>query len=68
MKKYAFIAILFVAITSCSEKNQEKDKTSKKSETPFVWENANIYFLLTDRFNNGDISNDINFKRNELYL
>ena len=64
MKKYAFIAILFVAITSCSEKNQEEDKTSKNSETPFVWENANIYFLLTDRFNNGDISNDINFKRN----
>ena len=29
----------------------------------FVWEGANIYFLLTDRFNNGDTSNDINFER-----
>ena len=29
----------------------------------FVWEGANIYFLLTDRFNNGDTSNDINFDR-----
>ncbi len=28
-----------------------------------MWENANIYFLLTDRFLNGDPSNDINFDR-----
>ena len=65
MKKYAFIAILFFAMTSCYENNREEDKTSKKIETPFVWENANIYFLLTDRFNNGDTSNDIHFKRNK---
>ncbi len=31
--------------------------------SPFVWENANLYFLLTDRFNNGDKSNDVNFGR-----
>ncbi|KQB38505.1 alpha-amylase family glycosyl hydrolase [Flavobacterium aquidurense] len=37
-----------------------KDNTSK---TPFVWEGANIYFLLTDRFYNGNPSNDINFNR-----
>ena len=54
MKKYVFITIMLLAITSCSD---------KKQETPFVWENANIYFLLTDRFNNGDTSNDINFNR-----
>ncbi|MGB5436258.1 MAG: alpha-amylase family glycosyl hydrolase [Maribacter sp.] len=34
-----------------------------KETTPFVWEGANIYFLLTDRFNNGDINNDVNFER-----
>jgi alpha-amylase len=34
-------------------------------EAPFLWENANIYFLLTDRFNNGDLSNDVNFGRNK---
>lgn len=34
-------------------------------QAPFLWENANIYFLLTDRFNNGDPSNDINFNRTE---
>ncbi len=34
-----------------------------KVDTPFVWEGANLYFLLTDRFNNGDASNDINYNR-----
>jgi len=32
-------------------------------KTPFVWEGANIYFLLTDRFHNGDTLNDVNFER-----
>ena len=26
---------------------------------PFLWENATVYFLLTDRFANGDKSNDL---------
>ncbi|WP_439151351.1 alpha-amylase family glycosyl hydrolase [Winogradskyella sp.] len=33
------------------------------SDAPFIWEGANLYFLLTDRFNNGYTSNDINFDR-----
>ncbi|MBF4514954.1 alpha-amylase [Flavobacterium sp. ANB] len=36
-----------------------KEDTSK---TPFVWEGANIYFLLTDRFYNGN-PKDVNFNR-----
>lgn len=36
---------------------------NEKQEAPFVWEGANLYFLLTDRFNNGDTSNDVNFER-----
>ena len=38
---------------------------SKTQKTPFVWEGANVYFLLTDRFNNGNTSNDTNFERNK---
>jgi alpha-amylase len=30
---------------------------------PFVGEAASVYFLMTDRFNNGDKSNDLNFDR-----
>lgn len=50
---------------NCEEKknNKPSKKIAQNTETPFVWEGANIYFLLTDRFNNGDTSNDINFDR-----
>ncbi len=57
---------------SCKEekKTEQKDnkvveKTTTENEIPFVWEGANIYFLLTDRFNNGNPENDVNFDRTE---
>ena len=31
--------------------------------TPFSWDNANVYFVLTDRFENGDESNDHSYGR-----
>lgn len=40
-------------------------ETKAKIKTPFVWEGANLYFLMTDRFNNSDVSTDINFNRNK---
>ena len=42
---------------------QKKSVTTPKA--PFVWENANVYFLVTDRFNNGDTTNDHTFNRNK---
>lgn len=60
MKKYIFILLSVLILFSCENK---KEAPFEKPETPFVWEGANIYFLLTDRFNNGDRSNDINFNR-----
>lgn len=50
-------------ISGDREEGEEALLEMVKSETPFVWEGANIYFLLTDRFNNGDPSNDVNFGR-----
>lgn len=41
------------------------ENETPKKEVPFVWEGANVYFLLTDRFNNGDPENAINFERNK---
>ena len=61
MRKILFLFLL-VAVFSCQEKSSEKTSELKKKE--FIWEGANMYFLLTDRFNNGDITNDINFDRN----
>ena len=48
---------------SDSDKDKSHSKMSSEVKTPFVWEGANLYFLLTDRFNNGDTSNDVNFDR-----
>ncbi|WP_429129117.1 alpha-amylase [Aeromonas media] len=39
----------------------EPVKTAKPA--PFSWEQASVYFLLTDRFHNGDPANDHSFGR-----
>ena len=57
MKKLLQILSILIIATSCQNKNTPKETT------PFLWESANIYFLLTDRFNNGDTTNDVNFNR-----
>ncbi|PWG04969.1 alpha-amylase family glycosyl hydrolase [Polaribacter aquimarinus] len=57
--RYISILLLAITIISCQEPKKEVQKPIKE----FVWEGANVYFLLTDRFNNGDTSNDINFDR-----
>lgn len=61
-KNVLLLALLAVFISSNETKAQNKEITNS---TPFVWEGANLYFLLTDRFNNGDSSNDINYNRNK---
>ncbi len=71
--KYLLIATTFLALlSSCQMENKEAVQKStvkadtlamKKPTIPFVWDGANIYFLLTDRFNNGNPENDINFER-----
>lgn len=53
------IALLSLFFASCSSTKSGKTVT----KTPFVWQDANLYFLLTDRFKNGNPNNDINFDR-----
>jgi alpha-amylase len=60
MKKTAFL-IAFASVLSC----KPVQEVAKPVEQPFVWEASNLYFLLVDRFNNGDKSNDQIIKRNE---
>ncbi len=63
MKYFIIIIGYFFLVNSCNmQKKEVKDVTQNST---FVWEGANLYFLLTDRFNNGDTSNDINFDRTE---
>lgn len=37
--------------------------SNTQEETKFSWDNATVYFALTDRFNNGDTSNDYSYGR-----
>ncbi len=57
------VAALLLLFTGCKESNQDSI-SDQAPEIPFLWEIANLYFLLTDRFNNADPTNDINFERN----
>ncbi|MBA5608246.1 alpha-amylase [Duganella sp. FT3S] len=36
---------------------------ARAAARPFLWENATVYFLLTDRFNNGNRANDLAYGR-----
>ncbi|MFD0862431.1 alpha-amylase family glycosyl hydrolase [Sungkyunkwania multivorans] len=75
MRKLLMVAAILSLAACKSDKKKEtkttvvtentKTTTSNSSVKPFVWEAANIYFLLTDRFNNGDTSNDLNFERSK---
>ena len=49
------LAIAFGASSSATAQASQK--------LPFVWENATIYFLLTDRFNNANKANDLAYGR-----
>ncbi len=74
MKKWVFATALLIVFFSCEQKKKEpvqdvalaKDTISLQTKmAPFAWEGANIYFLLTDRFKNGDTLNDVNFDRTD---
>ncbi len=64
MKKILLLSITAFVFASCSSTKTTKT-TKTASKTPFVWESANVYFLLIDRFNNGDKTNDQNYNRNK---
>ena len=47
------ILVAFLLLFSCVTEPSNIEKS-----TPFLWENATVYFLMTDRFNDGDPSNN----------
>ena len=62
ISKTLMVLLVALAIVSC-QTAQQSAETAEKVPAPFLWENATIYFLLTDRFQNGDTTNDVNFGR-----
>ena len=68
MKKLILLTCVIFLTMNCEndKKSNQKETQNKEAiamKTPFVWQGANLYFLLTDRFNNGDSANDVNFER-----
>lgn len=61
MKKNTLLLALLAVFISSTETQAQNQKST--TSTPFVWEAANVYFLLTDRFNNADPTNDVNYNR-----
>ncbi len=55
--------LLFLLALSCQPPAPIENVETTTKKAPFIWKNATIYFLLTDRFYNGDKSNDVNFDR-----
>jgi alpha-amylase len=63
MIKRSLLVVITVIITwSCADTGSSKNG-ARENGFPFTWNNANVYFLLTDRFNNADPGNDLNFGR-----
>ncbi|HDJ34435.1 MAG TPA: alpha-amlyase [Bacteroidetes bacterium] len=57
----AFACIIL--LTGCNGLHSDREKGETVESVPFVWDNASIYFLLTDRFCNADPANDVHFNR-----
>ncbi len=76
MRKLLIVTAILTSLSGCKnsqkEMPQESPNTSATEQvqeaqaaSPFYWEGANIYFLLTDRFNNGNPNNDLNFEQTD---
>ncbi|TLP81219.1 alpha-amylase family glycosyl hydrolase [Maribacter sp. ACAM166] len=74
MKYSFFIVLMTLILGSCQPGTKEKPKhTASITDTVetsrinpnFQWEAATVYFLLTDRFKNGNPANDLNFNRDK---
>lgn len=56
-------AALAVPAASAAPAKASATAPARHAARPFLWENATVYFLLTDRFNNGNRANDLAYGR-----
>ena len=63
------LATLFIGCKPKSETRETvvddppQETAAVADSVPFLWDAANVYFLLTDRFRNGNPQNDVNYDR-----
>ncbi|AWI25438.1 alpha-amylase family glycosyl hydrolase [Flavobacterium pallidum] len=60
MKKIIVMALLLFTGAAVAQKQKTKKAPAEK---PFIWEGANLYFLMTDRFCNGNPDRQTYFGR-----
>lgn len=58
MRKLYLFTLLLLAL--CGEWSTASERTADR---PFSWSGATVYFVIIDRFCNGDSANDINYGR-----
>jgi alpha-amylase len=63
MKKLILLSMLTFGLLTNSQAQTKTKTMSKTIKTPFVWEGANLYFLLVDRFKNGNPTKETFFNR-----
>jgi alpha-amylase len=58
MKKVDLLFLIFylISLLSFAQTNPNRNR-------PFTWDNATVYFVVTDRFNNGNTANDQSYGR-----
>ena len=64
MKKLLSIflcVVLFVTCISCDTANEKEEEEAKLNNG--FWDNASVYFVITDRFYNGNPDNDESYGR-----
>jgi len=59
--KLGLAILLAVSVLPASHPQASQHKST--SGQPFLWENATVYFLLTDRFHNANHKNDLAYDR-----
>ena len=63
MKKTILLSILTLGLLANSQAQTKNKIMLTSSSKPFVWEGANLYFLLVDRFNKSESKPKIFFSR-----
>lgn len=66
LKTSGLVLAMAAAVGAATYYFQDKSPSQQAfegSNLPFSWANANLYFVITDRFSNGDKSNDNSYGR-----
>ena len=59
------LILSIVVVLTLTFSVQSQNNLKQAGNDYFDWDNATCYFMLTDRFYNGDTANDVNFNRIE---